>query len=163
DQAPKMLQALLAERFKLVLHRDTKEQSVMALVVGNGGPKLQETTADDLKDIDVNAPLKPGERQIDSPQGPIRMTVTTTGGATINMGKRGTWIQAMVPGPPPSLHLEGKGVTMSGFADMLSQITAMTGGGSAPIIDMTGLKGNYVVSMDISLQDLLKIAQTVGV
>jgi len=163
DQAPQMLQALLAERFNLVVHRDTREQSVMALVVGNGGPKLQETTADELKDIDPAAPLKPGERQMDLPQGPVRMTVTPTGGATINMGKRGIWTQSMVPGPPPSLHLEGKGVTMSSFADMLAQMTSMTGGGSAPIIDMTGLKGNYVVSIDFSMQDLLRIAQTAGV
>jgi uncharacterized protein (TIGR03435 family) len=61
------------------------------------------------------------------------------------------------------MHLEGKGVTMSGFADMLAQLTSMTGGSSAPIIDMTGLKGNYVVSIDFSLQDLLKIAQNAGV
>jgi len=136
---------------------------VMALLVGNGGPKLQESGADELKDIDPAAPLKSGERQMDTPQGPVRMTVTPTGGATVNMGKRGIWTQTMVPGPPPSLHLEGKGVTMSGFADMLGQLTSMTGGSSAPIIDMTGLKGNYVVSIDFSLQDLLKMAQNAGV
>jgi uncharacterized protein (TIGR03435 family) len=162
-QASQMLQALLAERFNLKVHRDTKEQSVMALLVGNGGPKLQESSADELKDIDPAAPLKPGERQMDTPQGPVRMTVTPTGGATVNMGKRGIWTQTMVPGPPPSLHLEGKGVTMSGFADMLGQLTSMTGGSSAPVIDMTGLKGNYVVSIDFSLQDLLKMAQNAGV
>src|SRR5262249_9487472 len=136
-QAPQMLQALLVERFKLVLHRDTKEQSVMALVVGSGGPKLQETTAAELKDIDPDTPLKPGERQMDTPQGPVRMTVDPSGGAVVNMGKRGLWTQTMALNPSPSLHLEGKGVTMSAFADMLGQLTSMTGGGNAPIIDMT--------------------------
>jgi uncharacterized protein (TIGR03435 family) len=162
-QAPQMLQALLAERFKLVVHRDTREQSLMALVVGSGGPKLKETTTEELQDIDPNVPLKPGERQMDTPQGPVRMTVNPTGGATVNMGKRGIWTQAMQPGPPPSLHLEGKGVTMSAFADMLSQMTAMTGRGSTQIIDMTGLKGNYVVAIDFSMADLLAIAQAAGV
>jgi uncharacterized protein (TIGR03435 family) len=162
-QAPQMLQALLAERFKLVVHRDTREQAVMALVVGGGGPKLKETTADELQDIDSNAPLKPGERQMDTSQGPVRMTVNPTGGATVNMGKRGIWTQAMQPGPPPSLHLEGKGVTMSAFADMLSQMTAMTGRGSTQVVDMTGLKGNYVVTMDFSMADLIAIAQSAGV
>src|SRR6266851_98025 len=34
DQVPEMLQALLAERFKLQFHKDTKEHAVYALVVG---------------------------------------------------------------------------------------------------------------------------------
>ena len=163
DQVPQMLQTLLADRFKLVVHRDTKERSVMALVVGSSGPKLKETTADELQEIDPDAPLKTGERQMDTPQGPVRMTVTPTGGATINMGKRGIWTQSIVPGPPLSLHLEGKGVTMSSFADMLTQLTATMGGGGTTLVDMTGLKGHYVVGIDISMADLLKIAQTVGV
>jgi uncharacterized protein (TIGR03435 family) len=39
------LRALLAERFQLTLHRETKEQSVYALVVAKGGPKLQQGQA----------------------------------------------------------------------------------------------------------------------
>ena len=46
DQAPQMLQALLAERFKLAVHRENKDPSVMALVVGKGGPKLKESSPD---------------------------------------------------------------------------------------------------------------------
>jgi len=41
DQIPEMLQALLAERFKLEIRREKKEQSVYVLLVGNGGPKLK--------------------------------------------------------------------------------------------------------------------------
>jgi uncharacterized protein (TIGR03435 family) len=37
-----MFQALLADRFKIVYHRDTKELPVFLLVVAKGGPKLQE-------------------------------------------------------------------------------------------------------------------------
>ncbi len=162
DQAPQMLQALLAERFKLGVHRETRDQSVMAIIVDKGGPKLKEATADELQDIDPNSPLKPGERQMDSPQGPVRMTVSPSGGATVNMGKRGLWIQTVQPGPPPSLHLEGKGVTLSAFGEMLTQLTATMGGGSTPIVDMTGLTGNYVVAVDFSLADLLRMAQALG-
>jgi len=43
DQMLRMLQALLADRFKLVLRREMKEVQVYALVVGRGGPKLQPT------------------------------------------------------------------------------------------------------------------------
>ena len=39
-----MLQTLLADRFKLKLHREAKEMGVYALVLGNSGPKLQSST-----------------------------------------------------------------------------------------------------------------------
>jgi len=38
-----MLQTLLADRFKLKLHREAKEMPVYALVIGNSGPKLQSS------------------------------------------------------------------------------------------------------------------------
>jgi len=41
-----MLQALLAERFKLTVHRESKEHAVYALVVGKNGPKLKESLPD---------------------------------------------------------------------------------------------------------------------
>src|SRR5450759_2140572 len=42
-----MLQNLLAERFKLTLHHETKELPMYALVVGKGGSKLKESVDDD--------------------------------------------------------------------------------------------------------------------
>ena len=42
-QIRQMVQALLADRFKLRLHRETREIPVYALVVGKDGPKLAET------------------------------------------------------------------------------------------------------------------------
>jgi hypothetical protein len=41
-----MLQKLLADRFKLTFHRDKKELSVYALVVGKTGPKLAKSEGD---------------------------------------------------------------------------------------------------------------------
>ena len=43
-QARLRLQSLLAERFHLVVRRETKEASVYALLVAKNGPKLKETT-----------------------------------------------------------------------------------------------------------------------
>lgn len=42
DQVPLMLQTLLADRFKLVLHHEMKERPVYALVVAKHGPKLKK-------------------------------------------------------------------------------------------------------------------------
>jgi uncharacterized protein (TIGR03435 family) len=41
DRARAMVQALLLDRFKLVIRRESKEMPVYALVVAKGGPKLQ--------------------------------------------------------------------------------------------------------------------------
>ncbi|MGB7760513.1 MAG: TIGR03435 family protein [Bryobacteraceae bacterium] len=41
-----MVQKLLADRFKLVFHRDKKELSVFAIVVGKNGPKLTKSAGD---------------------------------------------------------------------------------------------------------------------
>jgi uncharacterized protein (TIGR03435 family) len=46
EQVPEMLQTLLAERFKLKVHTDSKEFPVYALVVGKNGPKLTPQPAD---------------------------------------------------------------------------------------------------------------------
>jgi uncharacterized protein (TIGR03435 family) len=42
DDAPRMLQALLVERFHLIGHHDTQEHPVLALVVAKGGPHLKD-------------------------------------------------------------------------------------------------------------------------
>lgn len=160
EDAREMLQALLADRFKLVVHKDNKERNVLALVVSKGGIKMKELPED--KDIDPDAPLKEGEQQMDTPEGPVRMTVNTKdGSSSVNMGKRGKWNSKMDPATG-TLHMEGTQTTMSAFADMLTQMTAMTGGG-ARVVDMTNLKGHYAVALDFSMADLMKIAQSVGV
>jgi len=46
DQIPLMLQALLADRFKLALHRETKELPMYALVVTKNGPKFKSTESE---------------------------------------------------------------------------------------------------------------------
>jgi bla regulator protein blaR1 len=45
DDLKLMMQGLLADRFKLKFHRETKELPVYALVVGKSGPKLHATEA----------------------------------------------------------------------------------------------------------------------
>jgi uncharacterized protein (TIGR03435 family) len=44
NEARQRLQALLADRFQLVIHRETKEMPVYVLVVAKNGPKLEEST-----------------------------------------------------------------------------------------------------------------------
>jgi uncharacterized protein (TIGR03435 family) len=46
-QVPQMVQSLLADRFQLKFHRETKEMRVLALVAGKNGPKLKPTKPED--------------------------------------------------------------------------------------------------------------------
>jgi len=160
DDSPKMLQALLAERFKLEVHRDSSEHPVLALVVGKGGPKLKESP-EAPKAVDESAPLKPGEMQTDSADGPIRMTVGKDGSATVDMGMKGKMSYKMDLGTK-SMHLDANMITMGGLADMLTQFSQIGGGGGRQVVDMTELKGYYQVAMDISLADLMNMARAAG-
>ncbi|HEY6345558.1 MAG TPA: TIGR03435 family protein [Bryobacteraceae bacterium] len=51
EQCRVMVQTLLADRFKLVVHRETKELPVYALVLGKNGSKLKEAS-----DLDPSTP-----------------------------------------------------------------------------------------------------------
>jgi uncharacterized protein (TIGR03435 family) len=54
DQVPRMLQSLLAERFKLASHRESREQRAWFLVVGKNGSRLkkaQEAADSDLQQV----------------------------------------------------------------------------------------------------------------
>jgi len=98
---------------------------------------------------------------METPQGPVRMTVNVKNGSTlINMGQRGTWTQAM--GTNGALRIEGHKTTMSAFADMLTQMTQISGGTGVRVVDMTDLKGHYEVALDVPIADLLKMVQAAG-
>jgi uncharacterized protein (TIGR03435 family) len=158
DQSNLMLQSLLEERFKMKLHRETKENPVLALVVAKDGPKLKESPPDPAEPFDTSAPLKAGEMQMDTGEGPVRITRGADGSATVNMGAKGI-MTYRVDMSTQSMHLEASKVTMSGFADMLTQFSQMGGAGARPVIDMTGLKGNYQVALDFSMTELLAMAR----
>ena len=99
DQMTPMMQTMLADRFKLEFHRETKTLPEYALVIAKGGPKLQEASEDDRN----HARSSQGSRQI-----------------------------------------KGWGMQMSGLAAML--ISAVR----APVIDRTGLKGQYNIALQFA-------------
>ena len=157
DDAPAMLQSLLEDRFKLAAHHDTQEHPIMALVVAKGGPHLKDAPPPEAP-IDPDTPLKSNETKLDTPNGPARMTRNPDGTATVNMGAKGTFTQRV---DGQILHLQASSITMQGFADMLTSMLAR-GSGSRQVVDMTGLKGNYQVAVDLSLADLIANARAQG-
>jgi uncharacterized protein (TIGR03435 family) len=61
DDIKLMLRGLLADRFKLVVHNDTKNLPAFVLSVGKGGPKLKESDGSSPSDCDgtPNPPATP--------------------------------------------------------------------------------------------------------
>jgi uncharacterized protein (TIGR03435 family) len=162
EDAPQMLQALLEERFKLTTHRTTAEHSVLALVVGKGGPKLKASAGTPVA-IDESAPLKPGELKMDGSDGPVRVKVdVTTGSSVIDMGLQGKMSFRLNPATQ-SFHVDFSMVTMAGFANMITQLFAQLGGtGGRQVVDMTGIKGNYDATVDLSLVEMMAMAKAAG-
>jgi uncharacterized protein (TIGR03435 family) len=160
--APKMLQTLLEERFKLTIHRASAEHPVLALVVGKGGPKLK-ASAEKPVAIDESAPLKPGESKMEGPDGPVRVQIDmTTGSSVIDMGLQGKMSYHLVPATQ-SFHIDFSMTTMTGFADMITQLFAQLGGtGGKQVVDMTGIQGNYDATVEISLLELIAMARAAG-
>jgi uncharacterized protein (TIGR03435 family) len=101
-----MLQALLADRFKLVVHTDTKSMPVFALTVGKGKPKLKEAaSASDSGCVPRLDPPNP------------------------------------TPGTIPVIIATCHNMTMEAFAPLLHQYAG--GYLTNPVVDLTGLKGNW--------------------
>ncbi len=154
DDVPQMLQALLAERFKLTFHRDSKEQPVYALIVGKNGPKLKDAPPDE-PDPPADAKDPKGTMTVNTGNGAIRITQTGEGGAgaVIKSKETGTTRMSMSNG---MMHLELSKASMAQFADMLSRFM------DKPVVDMTELKGNYQVALDLSMDDLRSVARKAG-
>ncbi|MGH9647074.1 MAG: TIGR03435 family protein, partial [Bryobacteraceae bacterium] len=138
------------------------EHPVLALVVGKGGPKLK-ASAEKPVAIDESAPLKPGELKMDGPDGPVRvMVVVTTGSSIIDIGLQGKMSYRLNPATQ-TFHIDFSMMTMSGFADMITQLFAQLGGtGGRQVVDMTGIKGNYDATVELSLLELIAMARAAG-
>ncbi len=159
-QVPQMLQALLAERFKLVVHRETKDQSVYALIVAKGGPKLKEAEPDPpapdaTAETSPDTPKK-GEMVVGQGSNQLRISgnMASGNGITVKGGPTGQMHMTMADG---KIHMEAAKMTMSTLAE-----TATTFVGR-PVLDMTELKGNYQVALDLSMDDLKNVARTAGI
>ncbi|MGD1092958.1 MAG: TIGR03435 family protein [Bryobacteraceae bacterium] len=141
DQVPEMLQALLVERFGLKVHRENKEHAVYALIVGKNGPKLKES------EPDAHASASAGSNQVSVNRDDKGVVVTG--------GRAGNTRMSM--GPGGTMHMEAAGMTMAQLTEMLSGFV------DRPVVDMTDLKGNYQVAMDVSREDLVNVARRAGV
>jgi uncharacterized protein (TIGR03435 family) len=132
NRAPEMMQNLLVERFKLSIHRENREQSVYALVVGKGGLKLKEAAASE-----------------DGVGSGLNVNITNDG-VTISSGATGT--MRMTTGPNGGMQMQMAKITMAALADRLAQFM------DRPVVDATELKGNYQVTLDVPIEAMTGMA-----
>ena len=164
EQAPKMLQALLAERFQLKVHRENRENNVYALVVAKGGPKMKEsvpepeTPAPPADEPPKSTGIGPNGGTLNINGQQMRVETRNAGGggalATITTPDRGTMRMNM--SPDGQMQMEFSKMTMAQFAETLTQFV------DKPVVDMTELKGTYQASLAMSMADLLAVAAKSG-
>jgi uncharacterized protein (TIGR03435 family) len=63
-----------------------------------------------------------------------------------------------------SMHIDFSMTTMAGFADMMTQLMTLIGGGAPgrQVVDMTGIQGNYDATVELSLAELIALARAAG-
>jgi bla regulator protein blaR1 len=123
EQIQAMVRSLLADRFALKTHTETKEMSVYALVVGKNGPKFHESAkVAPEPGPDGGGPGGPGAGGPPDgpPNGPKRLG--RRGGAMMRMGRG---------------EISAQQISMTVFATQLSQMLGRS------VIDKTGLTGKY--------------------
>jgi uncharacterized protein (TIGR03435 family) len=154
DKMPEMLQTLLADRFKLTFHREDKDTAIYALVVGKNGPKLKESPPDPEPPKEGDAPPKEEKGTMVINNGGDKMQVKqTSNGATITGGPGGTTKMVMEDGHM-RMHLSK--MTIAGLADVLSRFV------DKPVVDMTELKGNYQMDIELTMEDMMNAARAQG-
>ena len=157
DKVPEMLQALLADRFKLTAHRESKERPAYALVVGKNGPKLKEAEPDPAAPpaADPAAPPGKGIFVVGSPEGQVRIEPNRDGrGASISSPQLGQMKVSV--GEGGMMRMEFARISMTMLADTLSRFAGK------PVIDMTELKGNYQIALDLSMAEMAGMARAAG-
>jgi uncharacterized protein (TIGR03435 family) len=149
DQVPDMFQSLLADRFKLAVHRGTANLPVYALVVARGGVKI-DRAAPRAELEGTPAESEPASSK-DGFYGTVqsRTISSSSGSETIFTNPRmGTVRQT---GDPYEVQRwDAPDISLGGLADLLENVAPL----ALPVIDMTGLDGRYRLILEVSLKDL---------
>jgi uncharacterized protein (TIGR03435 family) len=140
EQFHVMLQNLLAERFKLAIHRETKELPMYALVVNKGGPKMKESEPVAATNEADAAPRPPAPLSGPPKIGPDGFPILPA-----PMGGRAGLFTMMMPG---RARLIGQQQTM---LDLANQLTGQLG---RPVTDATGLTAKYDFTVTFSPEGL---------
>jgi uncharacterized protein (TIGR03435 family) len=133
EQIPQMMQTLLADRFKMTVHHEKRDQQVYELQVAPGGLKVELSTGGDFKPWDGSFP-----------------------GFGFNAGiiRGGPRISGRILEQPNcGQRWEFLPLSVSGFADALTMFLGK------PVVDETNLKGDYLFTLDINADTMYAMNQ----
>jgi uncharacterized protein (TIGR03435 family) len=153
DQLLEMLQTLLADRFKLKVHTETREVPIYALVVsrsdGKTGAKLKPSS-DDCPDFKVQQ-----QKQLEAiAKGGIAGLVASAP----KPGEAAPCAFSPLPQTTPgAIGMKASGQSISTLALLLTQLMGR------PVVDKTGLNGLYDFELTIDLRTLLNLYQDLGI
>jgi len=136
-QVPEMLRGMLADRFRLVVHRESRQTEVMALVVSANGPKLQPATGDASP---IAAPAgRKASQDYDTGLNDGHLQVFPAGKSEIAIHSSPDGVSKVTTENLPGgmSHYEVSGVTMDWLAKSLDGL------GGMPVINATGITGRY--------------------
>ena len=143
---PQLLRALLADRFQLKTHTETRELPVYDLVLARGDGRLGPDMTPSKSDC-------PSSDEIAAQQG----AALAKGDVASFVGKPGPcMITTDTSGGPLNLLMRGDGQEMK---QLVEQLSALTG---RAVRDKTGLTGRYDFAMKLDLQMVLALAQKMG-
>ncbi len=160
DDVATLMQPLLKERFGLQFHIERREQSVYALTVAKGGPKMKESPPDVVAPPEGSEAAKAPEKEEKGTQtmnvGGQKMTVKQNGdGAQMSMstGTNGNVKMTMENG---KMHMAMEKADMATLSAIISRFV------DKPVMDQTELTGNYQIALDMSMEDLMNVARQQG-
>jgi uncharacterized protein (TIGR03435 family) len=136
DEMRLMMQSVLADRFKLAVHTETRQLPVFALVVvkaGKTGPQLRPHSEDPPCSAVSRPESSPDAKPEPHPTGRTTEFPSVCGG-----------LQLMPPGAPGRVHAGARDLTMGLVASSLTGI----GGFDRPVLDQTRLSGNFDFSIE---------------
>ena len=145
EQVPEMMQALLAERFKVKLHHEKKPQPVYALLVGKDGHKLKPAASGPPP----APPDDPNAQTLSLAGQDVKISSDGRGGQVISTNGSGAM---RVTSKDGLIQMEMSKGTMTQVAEMLGQFL------DKPIIDQTELTGEYQMAIELSQEDVLAMA-----
>jgi len=138
EQVKVMLQNLLAERFKLALHRETKELPIYALVAAAKGPKLKDSTVADARPASDSQP-KEGVRDEAGAQAVARPLLRA-----LKIGPDGCPETPPLPAGRAFILMTPNGECMISYGQTMEDLAAqLSNRFDRPVVDQTGLKGKY--------------------
>ena len=139
DQMRLMLQSLLEERFKLKIHRESREAATYSLVVAKGGPKLKQA-----KDENGNPMEKLPPREVIDQKVKENMRSFQEGkpGKSPVPGTFGYMMRITQAGGPITATMEGAALKMEKLADFLTQQVGRE------VVDKTGITGLYDIKLE---------------